>query len=372
MKTFFHRLCLIPTAATLLFACQKTGNSDTLAVDTANSAIKTQGQVGFCWSYAAIAIVESRYKMRTGKEIDLSEEALGFFHFAEKLQAKMNYNLRYGLTDTVFYKDPTTGMEQTIANGGYLEGGFINAGYGSKGAFQLIDRWGLIPESKWQVKFDDGAELYYKRFELQNKFIQLQKSIMGKQSMVQMNQIFSIVQPTVFPSLPPVDSFDNGSGTMNSVQYAKDIIQFDSNDYYDVIPKTREQLFSALQQVKESLARGLVVGIAISMPSTQAQRVVGTRFVGYGQPFKLDGAHAMVITDFRNKDGTFGPSPDVSKEVSKPLEEALQFRLKNSWGSQSGINEFGQTVKTGFYDMDILYITDVIMSGGLLIFTFAR
>jgi hypothetical protein len=108
------------------------------------------------------------------------------------------------------------------------------------------------------------------------------------------------------------------------------------------------------------------------MPDQRENRILGTHFRGYGRKMALDGAHAMVITDFRNKGGTFGKAEEVQKEVSKSIESEFQLRLKNSWGSQSGINEFGTAVKTGYYDMDYLYLEDVVKSGGLLLFTFSK
>ncbi|NBX16792.1 MAG: hypothetical protein EBR09_05445 [Proteobacteria bacterium] len=352
-------------------ACRKESSAETAAVETANTSIKSQGQIAFCWAYAAVAMIESRYKVRTGKDIDLSEEALGFFHIAEKLQNVMDFKLQTGQMDAVLFVHPDTGKPVTIADG-VLEYGHINKGMGSKGAFELVKRWGLIPESRWQVKFDDGAELMIKNFELEEKFLDLLKNISGKQRTVQANQIFKVLQSSVFPSIPPVDSFDNGSGMMNAVQYAERVIKFDPSDFYDVKVQSVQQLAEVLKQTKESLAKGLVVGLGIAMPDEKENRIVGTRFVGYGRAMKLDGGHAMVITDFKNKGGSFGRAEDVQKEVSKPIEQDFQLRLKNSWGSRSGVNEFGKKVQTGYYDMDYLYLEDVIKSGGHVNFTFSK
>jgi hypothetical protein len=45
----------------------------------------------------------------------------------------------------------------------------------------------------------------------------------------------------------------------------------------------------------------------------------------------------------------------------------------NSRGSRSGVNEFGKKVQTGDYDMDYLYLEDVLKSGKhFLIFTFPK
>jgi hypothetical protein len=353
------RLTLLATLgiSALLFmsACKgdkQSSESGTSAVDTANTAVKNQGAIGYCWSYAAVAMIESDFKKRTGREVDLSEEAIGFFHFAEQLKATMDYNL-------------SNDKEEFILT----EGAFINGTskkMGSKDAFSLIERWGLIPESQWNVKFEDEIDKKLAISSIQEGFLELQEKIRGKQTSVQMNQIFEVLTKEAFPSIPPVDGFNNGSGQMNAVQYARNVIGFRPNAYQDVyIDQANAQfLESTLERVKKSLADGNVVGITISMPadSEWGNRIRGTRFAGFGQPFALEGAHAMTITDFKNSDSVFGPVPDVEQEISKKIDSGFAFKLKNSWGSQSGRNEFGQVVRTGFYDMDITYISDALKS----------
>lgn len=363
-------------AAASLGACRpKDSSSDPNAVWTSNTSIKQQGVVGFCWAYAAVAMIESRYLAQTGKEIDLSEEAVGYFHLAEKLQSLMDTKLKEGKIDSVLYVDPATKKEHTIAHGS-LEGSVINQGWtGSKGAFALIERWGLIPESQWTVKFEDSLDIEISRESLDEEFVELRKRIDGKQRVVQMNQIFEVLNSGTFSKTPPVDAFDNGSGRMNAVQYAKNVIRFNPKDYYDVFINSSNKgtLPQAIEDVKRSLARGQVVGLAVSMPAADQQRLVSNQFVGFGRPFEIRGGHSMVITDFRNAGGTFGPSDKLDQEMKTPLGPGFQLRLKNSWGSRSGFNEFGQKVTTGFYDMYIGYLEDVLSSpNGFVILTFAR
>jgi hypothetical protein len=369
------RTALFVSVLALASACKEgkqTSDSEASAVDTANTTVKSQGAIGFCWSYAAVAMIESDYKKRTGREIDLSEEAIGFFHFAEQLKDQMDWNLRWN--KNYFKLEP----------GGTING--VSKRMGSKDAFSLIERWGLIPESQWNVKFEDKLVTEFAMNLIKENFLALQENIRGKQTSVQMNQIFEILTKGGFASVPPVDGFNNGSGQMNAVQYARSVIGFRPGAFQDVQLNINEPttVISTLQRVKQTLANGNVVGISISMPNDPdwAQRVQGTRFVGMNQPFVLKGGHAMVVTDFKNSGGVFGPVADVGEEVSKEIEPDLVFRLKNSWGSQTGRNEFGHIVKTGFYDMDIMYLVDVLKStypkekdedrvfGGFVTFTF--
>lgn len=345
-------------------ACRQgtqTTESDASAVNIPNTSVKSQGVIGYCWAYAAVAMIESDFKKRTGRDIDLSEEAVGFFHFAEQLKAKMDDNLRKNKKDFSL-----------------IEGGFINGtsnALGSKDAFALIERWGLIPESQWTEKFETQIDKDFAIESIKENFLALQEKIRGKQTAVQMNQIFEVLTDGAFTRIPPVDGFNNGSGQMNAVQYARNVVGFRPNAYQDVWISANyafSSLDSTLQRVKKTLGDGNVVGLSISMPADSVwnQRIQGTRFVGLNQPFKLEGGHAMVITDFKNPGGVFGPMPNVGAEVTKAIDSGLQFKLKNSWGSQTGRNEFGQVIQSGFYDMDLTYITDVLKSGGWIGFTF--
>jgi hypothetical protein len=56
---------------------QKTLDAYTEAVFTDNISFESQGKIDFCWAYAAVGMIEADHKKRTGREIDLSEEAIG-------------------------------------------------------------------------------------------------------------------------------------------------------------------------------------------------------------------------------------------------------------------------------------------------------
>ena len=60
-------------------------------------------------------------------------------------------------------------------------------------------------------------------------------------------------------------------------------------------------------RVKKTLADGNVVGIKIVMPvkSEWGNRVQGTSFAGFGQPFALQGDLSMIITEIKNSGFVF-------------------------------------------------------------------
>jgi len=382
----FRSSWLLSAAISILLASacrpsRPTIDSSASTVDTANTSIKNQGEVGFCWAYAAVAMIESNYKKRTGREIDLNEDAIAFFKFAEQLKYVMDYNLQNNKAFFLFDEGGQINFKldprEVLSNPNVREEDRVRTA-ATKDAFSLIERWGLIPQSQWNEKFETIVKTKNANERIKIAFFKLLGELQGKQSSVQMNQIFSLLKESVFSSVPPVDGFNTDSGRMNSVQYARDAIGFRKSGYEDVYfekahPNLALALASTLQRVKRSLAAGDVVGISISMPNGAdwLKRIQFTRFIGLNQSFNLGGSHAMVITDFKHPGGTYGPVPNVDVEVEKPLDVGLQFRLKNSWGSQNNLNEFGQTIRSGYYDMDFLYITDVLKSNGFVIFTFA-
>jgi hypothetical protein len=55
--------------------------SEVNAVEIENTEVKDQGSIGFCWSYALIAMIEALSIQRNGpkaQQLNLSEEALGY------------------------------------------------------------------------------------------------------------------------------------------------------------------------------------------------------------------------------------------------------------------------------------------------------
>ncbi|MEI8026994.1 MAG: C1 family peptidase [Pseudomonadota bacterium] len=361
MKTVFV-LAIAATSVVFSIGCRPAIQSDSQpqTFETPNTEIKNQGRIGFCWAYAAIAMIESDYKRRTGKDIDLSEESLGFFLLAEYIKQGGDQFLRTALSL------PTTQPK-------------IEEGSSIPEAFSLIARWGLIPESQWSVKFDTDSEVNQAKDSIAGEWRQKVEALrINGSNAVPFDDVVSILTKKAFRTPPPFQSFDNGSGAMSAIRYAREVIGFNPNNYEFVTidGAAGSSAFSSnIQRIKEVLSRGGVVGIELSMPASDpssASRIQGKRFIGMGMPFKIDGAHAMVITDFKNSNGNFGKSLNPMEEVAKPLEPGMQFQLKNSWGSQSGFNEFGAQVQTGYYEMDVMYLLDILQSGGIFRLTFPR
>ena len=75
--------------------------------------------------------------------------------------------------------------------------------------------------------------------------------------------------------------------------------------------------------------------------------------------------------------GMVQPGPD---NVDKGWDYTSGYQYKDSIilgfsqtrANGTGINEFGQLVQTGYYDMDIMYLIDTLKSSGFMVFTFPR
>ena len=131
-----------------------------------------------------------------------------------------------------------------------------------------------------------------------------------------MNQIFRLSQNnTLFESSPPFDGFDNGSGYMDSVKYARNVIGFDSRlmRIADIPNNNFAALDQGVRQVIEHLAKGKPVGIVTSLLAGQ---LWGNYFQGRLQAGTLSGGHAMIITDIKNPGSSYGYSQVSPQTVS--------------------------------------------------------
>lgn len=322
-------------------------------VNIDQTPIKDQGDVGFCWAYTAIAMIEADYLAKTGQSIDLSEEALGYFLIAHQFEGYVNCALKYGdCSDWDFGEGGIAGSSSTT---GY--------DFHPKFAGDLIERWGLIPESIWTTKFNYQNNSFQKLYPIVQ--IEIEKLVeelkISGQNTVQMNQIFDVMNRKLFHSTPPVDGFDNGSGQMNAVQYAKNVIGFTKAGFRTSSFNRGFPLKTVdIKDVLTSLRQGKSVGIGISTPENLSERLKGRVFEGAGSSYKVGGGHAMLITDFKNANSLYGDLGETVEQVFEGGNLDSRFKLKNSWGD--GVNEFGSQVQAGYYEMDFQYIADTLVS----------
>ena len=95
LSTLSKDLCFRKSGAWLLAACVLSACGPTVentntqskidSVEIPQTPVENQNRIGFCWAYAAVGLIESDFKVRTGDTLQLSEEALGFYRMLEGL-----------------------------------------------------------------------------------------------------------------------------------------------------------------------------------------------------------------------------------------------------------------------------------------------
>lgn len=328
------------------------GQSGLDTVDIPQTDIRNQEKVGFCWAYATVAFIESNYKTRTGQEVKLSPEAIGFYRMARGL---------YQATRAKSLND----ILPLFVPGG-LEGYFVKLQDGGDDALSLIDKYGVVPESEWAIKFDTDTKSREVTRAMQSALWVLVRDrfLRGKDATdLTMDDIFDKVMTAkgAFPSKPPT-SFQVQGVTMSATDYLRDVLQFKSSDYVAVRINNATDFARFIQGSKRALVRGVAVPLAYPVNVSLLQ---GDTFSGKGADsatnYAKDGAHAVLITDFVNagkSTGAMTPS-EITEELKRPIAELDHFVIKNSWGKSAKKNESGKVIRgseTGYYKIDREYL----------------
>ncbi|MCX6118467.1 MAG: hypothetical protein NT027_13065 [Proteobacteria bacterium] len=336
-STSSSKVVLLAAIGTFIGCGKPHHESSTKSVEIPQTVIKSQGSVGFCWSYATIGFLESLALKNTGLTLDLSEEALGFYRMAEELNA---------LSRKFKAEDLSTPeqVEQKVFEG--LEGWDVtfnphyNPNLPVKNAMQLIETYGTVPESAWSYKFTSGAQLDKFMTHVFTGFAGLMKS--QGQGKVTRDMIFELLgSAEAYGSIPPKE-FDflapNGkTKKYSSIDFASDYIGFSKDDYTYMIPDAQigyDQLVSAM---KLTLERGLNVPFSYIIFKNSFDSWDGSYSmdkIGQETPVAA-GGHAVLVTDFINKGGRPGKISDenLKIEMSKASSELDFLIIKNSWGT---------------------------------------
>ena len=197
-------------------------NAKTQTVDIPITKVKDQRRVGFCWSYAIAALVESQYLLRTDQTINISEEALGFYRMAEQLHY---FSKEYTGVDLNSAVDTAVldGYWAIYNENPYLDG------------FRLVKKYGLVPDSIWSYKFgganDSSGDL--KIADIKKAFKTLMK---GKaKGSVTIDQIMSkaLIASGAYPSKPPAN-FNWQGQNYSAKDFALSFLKFNP-DNFDVV-----------------------------------------------------------------------------------------------------------------------------------------
>jgi hypothetical protein len=322
-------------------------------VEIGQTPIRNQMKVGFCWAFATTALMESRYKTRTGQDIELSPESIGFYRMAQGLHAAMQGK---SVADVLALFVP-----------GGIEGYLIKDTENSGDALALAETYGVVPESVWSFKFDTEEKHSSVIRALQGglwKLVQ-RKLLRGKSpSDITLDEIIADVMTVdgAFPSQPP-RAFDFANRHMTSVEFMHDFLQFQPSDYGIQSVASDADFEKLIKSTKVSLAHRVpvIIGFPVNIDLLNGDTFSG-KSAGSDVDITKHGGHAVLITDFINNGGKEGEitQPEITAAVDAPSSELSYVILKNSWGTEAKTNESGVVIrgsKTGYYKMDREYLS---------------
>lgn len=333
----------------LLAACgQPSQQSGTKTVEIPQSEIEDQMKVGFCWAYAGTGLVESEVKRQSGIQLNLSEEALGFYRMAEGL---------YYWTQNLQGQELLSTIAQDTMQGWLLSSDEV------PDTFKLISKYGVVPESAWNIKFTKS--------ETTDKLVKAVRRAMNKKvfnatdtKKITVEEIIRdvLLAPGAWPSEPP-RSFTFEAATYSPLSFLAKL-KFDAGLFKPVTVETPADLTKLIAASKRALVRGLTVPLGFPV---NFDRLKADRFTGVGvnlnnhANFFRDGGHAVLIDDFINVGGREGAIPlaEALTEFLKPPTDLDYLVFKNSWGKEAETNEAGIPISgslTGYYKMDYDYL----------------
>lgn len=299
--------------------------ADLDSVDIPQTGIRDQGQIGFCWSYGTIALVESMVKLKSGKSIDLSEEALGFYRILHGLES---------MAATAVSPDDPVFNDAAKPHAGNT---FLDEQW-SHSAMALLDRYGVVPESVWNVKFSTEAQVRLMksglRAALKNRVARMRRNGGDLSDTVSFDELMAIMTTKgAFKSAPP-KSFVVDGRRYSAREYLKSL-DFDPSAFDVVETKKPSDLGKLIAATKRALVRGVAVPFIYPV---EFDRLKFDRFTApegtRADRFSIFDTHIVLITDFVNRGGQPGAvaADELERELAKSPDELDYLVFKNSWG----------------------------------------
>jgi hypothetical protein len=312
-----------------------------------------------------MGLIESFHKMETGSEVNLSEEALGFYRIAEGIKSMLN---------TMNLMDFMKAMSKVWLPEGWFSRHTQNSVMKSElDGLALIKKYGVVRESDWSFKMKTQAERDKVFLTIRNK---ADKYINGKVlKNITLEEIIThiMIGEGAFPSAPP--QYINLNGVQTSPQeYLHKELKFDTDRYVALEARSESELPQLIAALKKSLAMGYSVPLGFPINTS---RIKDDTFTGREvadlkswYEFSRDGGHLVLATDFVNQGGVEGAlhKDDLLREVIRPWSELNFLVFKNSWGSGTKLGEKGETIAhslSGYYKMDLSYLKGASHVGSL-------
>ena len=347
---------VMATSVTALVGCGGFGTpsasqalkSSIESVEIPQTEVEDQSKIGFCWAYAMAGLIESDQKFRTGKILQLSEEALGYYRMLEGIY---------------FWTQNLTGQDLTEALASDSFQGWVLKSSELPDTFDLVKKYGVVPESAWSKKFQSSSEvdtLVRSMHRSLNKLIfdTPNPKLITREVIVKK----VLLAPGAWSSAPPTEFVVDGISQTPQSYLAS--LGFNPDGYSSVVTNKPEDLNAVIAATKRALVRGVSVplGFPVNFDLLKADM-----FSGEGQDlsnpklFFKEGGHAVLVDDFVNQGSKEGALPlnVLVTEFLKPAKELDYLVFKNSWGKDAKTNESGKVLngsKTGYYKIDREYL----------------
>lgn len=334
---------------------QESGRSTVTTVGLPVTPVDNQGRFGVCWAYGTVGLVESELKKSSGKTINLSEEALAFYFLSEHI-TKI---IRDSGSFVKFFEATSRGL-----NEGYFSRIAADKKQpGQLDAFDLIARYGLVPETSWNFKITSGAQRDELMRNLRRKAIQYLNGRDLRTVTVQEVMEFIMVGDGAFPSKPP-DSFRYEGRRFSALQFVREVLKFEPANFVAIEARSEAELGPWISVVKRALAQGYTVPFGFPI---NVSRINGNAFGSDGvslddaRAFAADGGHLVLLTDFVNAGGREGQvTPDeLARELARPPSDLDYLRFKNSWGIGAKTDGEGRAIslsQDGYYSLTRGYL----------------
>lgn len=329
------------------------------------TGVENQGWVGFCWAYTTTAFLESEYKIATGRDLNLSEEAMGFYRMAEEL-LWMAHNEPKEKLVTI------EALEQNSFEG--VEGWHFmwSPHYGPQtdnpnrqmpDSLDLVTQYGVVPENAFKVKFPDEKQYGYLKNSVLKAFAKLVEKSEDPKAITRDDVYRILANPAAFGAVPPTE-FDIQIGDQTVHMTARDLaskeLRFDKAAWQGVEILNRNRFDLGMQAIKAGLHSGHSVPLSIPVVLSAFKEDPPGFFARAKDEtsFKFDGGHDLLITDYVNEGARPGAmSPEQrDREFARPVNDLDYVVVKNSWGEYTPHTRFGKLLPLGMMAIDKEYL----------------
>ena len=352
------RVIAMILSLSILPACKFMSTEDSqTSSNIPQTSVKNQGVVEFCWAYSAVGLIESEILKNSGTSYDLSEEYIGVMYLLEQV-SKLGKDYRAGTIGRGAYEE---WLVHDVTEGGWTSTSKqldqLYQDYFTKfnmnGAFELIDKYGLVQESDWRVKISNEEEKYVFVSSIKRTF-----NNMVKDPNKNLDPVDIFEELTDAGLLPKLSATPLRPSSWNIKPLEQFSIAAGANTHI-----AAEQ---AVTKLVQALDNGTAAVIEVGVDWNRIGLDFSPRLPAYHkdlerpvQPrqFNLQGGHAMLVTEYKMRS-------DIPSGKAFDARDLDYIKVKNSWGS--GINEFGREIESGgYYYLSWEYLRDAGLAGHL-------